>query len=363
MFFFQIKCAPFFLGIAEWVTVITRTIYVCLRKLCLLATECKIWALRNLLGIHKAPLKLVILELGCCFTAPVSITFTHSVISTTVIATLAAGNVIQLDLMAAALTLAGPLAVLQLFDELAKRDLLEKVKSGWDTLQVFSLFSFSLYTLHIHKGLLLCFQKKSEIFWHILFLYHCSSYPWLDFLQISMKVTAFFPTIHTTHMTFWIPTWAFSRGITCPVCWGSFWLLSFWGNLGDVVNLAPSLIACEKTCAQMLSRKLVHILAGLVFMLPWPLFRWEVSPLQMFFAFFDPMNNWMIILSLPTSFSSPVTTSFSSSRSEISWISLLQFFCIILMHNCNVGGTTWMALFCFFGGVMVGSSLRYHTNH
>ncbi len=160
MFFFQIKCAPFFLGIAEWVTVITRTIYVCLRKLCLLATECKIWALRNLLGIHKAPLKLVILELGCCFTAPVSITFTHSVISTTVIATLAAGNVIQLDLMAAALTLAGPLAVLQLFDELAKRDLLEKVKSGWDTLQVFSLFSFSLYTLHIHKGLLLCFQKS-----------------------------------------------------------------------------------------------------------------------------------------------------------------------------------------------------------
>jgi hypothetical protein len=86
--------------------------------------------LRNLLGIHKAPLKLVILELGCCFTAPVSITFTHSVISTTVMATLAAGNVIQLDLMAAALTLAGPLAVLQLFDELAKRDLLEKVKSG-----------------------------------------------------------------------------------------------------------------------------------------------------------------------------------------------------------------------------------------
>jgi hypothetical protein len=45
-------------------------------------------------------------------------------------ATLAAGNVILLDLMAAALTLAGPLAVLQLFDELAKQDLLEKVKSG-----------------------------------------------------------------------------------------------------------------------------------------------------------------------------------------------------------------------------------------
>jgi hypothetical protein len=45
-------------------------------------------------------------------------------------ATLAAGNVILLDLMAAALTLAGPLAVLQFFDELAKRDLLEKVKSG-----------------------------------------------------------------------------------------------------------------------------------------------------------------------------------------------------------------------------------------
>jgi farnesol kinase len=82
-----------------------------------------------LLGVHKAPLKLVILELGCCFTAPVSITFTHSVISTTVMATLAAGNVIQLDLMAAALTLAGPLAVLQLFDELAKRDLLEKMLS------------------------------------------------------------------------------------------------------------------------------------------------------------------------------------------------------------------------------------------
>ncbi len=140
--------------------------YVCLRKLCLLA-ECKIWALRNLLGIHKAPLKLVILELGCCFTAPVSITFTHSVISTTVMATLAAGNVILLDLMAAALTLAGPLAVLQLFDELAKQDLLEKVKSGWDTLQVFSLFSFSLYTLHIHKGLLLCFQKKSLKFFGI----------------------------------------------------------------------------------------------------------------------------------------------------------------------------------------------------
>ncbi len=140
--------------------------YVCLRKLCLLA-ECKIWALRNLLGIHKAPLKLVILELGCCFAAPVSITLTHSVISTIVMASLAAGNVIQLDLMAAALTLAGPLAVLQLFDELAKRDLLGKVKSGWDTLQVFSLFSFSLYTLHIHKDLLLCFQKKSLKFFGI----------------------------------------------------------------------------------------------------------------------------------------------------------------------------------------------------
>jgi hypothetical protein len=52
------------------------------------------------------------------------------VISTTVMATLAAGDVILLDLMAAALTLAGPLAVLQFFDELVKRDLLEKVKSG-----------------------------------------------------------------------------------------------------------------------------------------------------------------------------------------------------------------------------------------
>jgi hypothetical protein len=83
-----------------------------------------------LLGIHKAPLKLVILELGCCFTAPVSIAFTHCVISTTVMGTLAAGHVILLDLMAAALALAGPLAVLQFFEELAKRDLLEKVRSG-----------------------------------------------------------------------------------------------------------------------------------------------------------------------------------------------------------------------------------------
>jgi hypothetical protein len=154
---------------------------------------------------------------------------------------------------------------------------------------------------------------------------------------------AFSPTIHTTHMTSLDTHLGFlqENHLSC-VLRGSFSVLSFWGNLGDVVNLAPSLTACEKNCAQMLSRKLVHILAGLVFMLPWPLFRWGILPLQIFFAFFERMINWTIIFSLPTSFSSPLTTSFSSSTSEISWISLLQFSSIILMHNCNVGGTIWM---------------------
>jgi hypothetical protein len=41
---------------------------------------------------------------------------------------------------------------------------------------------------------------------------------------------------------------------------------------------------------------------------------------------------------------------------------LLQFFCIILMHNCNVGGTIW-TVFLFLWGIIVGSSLRYHTNY
>jgi farnesol kinase len=110
-----------------------------------------------LLGIHKAPLKLVILELGCCFTAPVSIAFTHCVISTTVMGTLAAGHVILLDLMAAALALAGPLAVLQFFEELAKRDLLEKmlrrklvhILAGLVFMLPWPLFSMSPYAKYM----------------------------------------------------------------------------------------------------------------------------------------------------------------------------------------------------------------------
>jgi hypothetical protein len=76
-------------------------------------------------------------------------------------ATLAAGNVILLDLMPAALTLAGPLAVLQFFDELAKRDLLEKVKSGWrHPTSVLALFLFPLYFAYTQRFITV-FPKKS----------------------------------------------------------------------------------------------------------------------------------------------------------------------------------------------------------
>jgi hypothetical protein len=105
-------------------------------KACLPA-EFEIWALRKL-GI-QAPLKLVICYLDCCFLVLFLQPFTP--VSTTVMDRLAVGNVILLDLMAAALTLAGPLTILWWICEAG---VTWRGASGWDPCVLFR----SIYALH-----------------------------------------------------------------------------------------------------------------------------------------------------------------------------------------------------------------------
>jgi len=142
-------------------------------KACLPA-EFEIWALRKF-GI-QAPLKLVICYLDCCFLVMFLQPFTP--VSTTVMARLAVGNVVLLDLMGSC-THSCWTSDTSLMSLLSRSYLKRCI---W--LRPLCAVSVHLWFC-INKGLLLqkCWIWKSSLrIWHMFLYHYCTSCPWLDFL-------------------------------------------------------------------------------------------------------------------------------------------------------------------------------------